>query len=88
MADPREHVEAAQAAGLRYVTDTMPGIRRKRAGRGFAYVDPHGQTIRDRAAIDRFRKLVIPPRWTQVWICPDETGHIQVTALRLDEGDV
>ena len=80
MADPREHIESAKAAGLRYVTDAMPGIRRRRAGRGFAYVDPAGQQIRDREAIERFRKLVIPPRWTDVWICPVEEGHLQVTA--------
>jgi DNA topoisomerase I len=75
-----EHVEAAQAAGLRYVTDAAPGIRRRRRGRGFAYTSPDGTPLRDRADLDRIRKLVIPPRWTDVWICPSPAGHLQVTA--------
>ena len=75
-----EHVDSAKAAGLRYVTDAMPGIKRQRRGRGFAYVAPDGSTVRAREAIKRFRSLVIPPAWTQVWICPMEDGHLQVTA--------
>jgi DNA topoisomerase-1 len=75
-----EHVDAARAAGLRYVTDAMPGIRRQRRGKGFAYVAPDGRAVRGREAIQRFRSLVIPPAWTQVWICPIENGHLQVTA--------
>jgi DNA topoisomerase-1 len=75
-----EHVEAAQAAGLRYVTDSIPGIRRRRRGRGFAYLRPDGAPLRDPAELERIRKLVIPPRWTDVWICPSPTGHLQVTA--------
>ena len=75
-----EHVEAAQAAGLRYVTDSSPGIRRRRRGRGFAYTRPDGGPLRDPTELERIRKLVIPPRWTDVWICPSSAGHIQVTA--------
>ena len=75
-----EHVDSAKAAGLRYVTDAMPGIRRKRRGRGFAYVAPDGRPVRGREAMERFRSLVIPPAWTNVWICPIENGHLQVTA--------
>ena len=75
-----EHVEAAQAAGLRYVTDSSPGIRRRRRGRGFAYVRPDGDPLRDTGELERIRKLVIPPRWTDVWICPSSSGHLQVTA--------
>ena len=71
---------SAAAAGLRYVTDAMPGIRRQRHGRGFTYTDPDGQVIRSREMIDRFRALVIPPAWTDVWICPHDDGHLQVTA--------
>ena len=74
------HVESARTAGLRYVTDAMPGIRRVRKGRGFAYVDHSGRMIRAGAAVQRFRSLVIPPAWTQVWICPHDDGHLQVTA--------
>ena len=71
---------SAAAAGLRYVTDAMPGIRRQRHGRGFTYTGPDGQAIRSRDMITRFRSLVIPPAWTDVWICPHEDGHLQVTA--------
>jgi len=75
-----EHVEAAQAAGLRYVTDSSPGIRRRRRGRGVAYVRPDGAPLRDPHELERIRRLVIPPRWTDVWICPSSSGHLQVTA--------
>ena len=75
-----EYMGSAAAAGLRYVTDAMPGIRRQRQGRGFTYIDPDGHVIRSREAINRFRSLVIPPAWTDVWICPHEDGHLQVTA--------
>ncbi|HEY2852729.1 MAG TPA: hypothetical protein VGJ18_07795 [Gemmatimonadaceae bacterium] len=75
-----EHVESAEAAGLRYVTDAAPGIRRQRRGRGFVYFAIDGQVIRDKAELERIRKLVIPPRWTNVWICPLPSGHLQVTA--------
>lgn len=78
--DSQEYVGSALAAGLRYVTDAMPGIRRRRSGRGFSYVDPDGRVIRARSLIKRFRSLVIPPAWTEVWICPLEDGHLQVTA--------
>ena len=73
-------MDSAKAAGLRYVTDAMPGITRKRRGKGFAYLSPSGRTVREREAIQRFRSLVIPPAWTNVWICPIENGHLQVTA--------
>ena len=75
-----EHLESAKAAGLRYVSDAMPGIRRRRNGSGFLYLDADGSAIRARDAIQRFRSLVIPPAWTEVWICPFEDGHLQVTA--------
>ena len=71
---------SAAAAGLVYVTDAMPGIRRHRHGRGFTYVGPDGDVIRSRDSLKRFRSLVIPPAWTEVWICPHEDGHLQVTA--------
>jgi len=76
----REFVDSAKAAGLRYVTDSLPGIRRRRVGRGFSYVDPDGRVIREREHIRRFRSLVIPPAWSDVWICPNPDGHLQVTA--------
>jgi DNA topoisomerase I len=70
---------AARAAGLRYVTDGRPGIRRKCAGKGFSYVSPEGSRVRDEDELRRIRALAVPPAWTDVWICPDARGHIQAT---------
>ena len=71
--------DAARAAALRHVRDDLPGIARRRSGKGFSYAGPDGTTLRDRAAIKRIKALVIPPAWTAVWICPDEHGHLQAT---------
>jgi DNA topoisomerase-1 len=71
--------DAARAAGLRYATDARPGISRRRAGRGFSYRDPDGSLVRDRATLERIRRLAIPPAWTDVWICPLPNGHLQAT---------
>jgi DNA topoisomerase-1 len=70
-------VIAAKAAQLRYVTDAAPGIRRRRAGKGFAYAAPDGRPVRDPGVLARIRALAIPPAWTDVWICPDPEGHLQ-----------
>ncbi|TMD22206.1 MAG: DNA topoisomerase IB, partial [Chloroflexi bacterium] len=72
-------VASARAAGLRYVSDQSPGLRRKRAGKGFTYVDSGGRTLRDAETIDRIKRLAVPPAWTDVWICPDPRGHLQAT---------
>ena len=72
-------LESAKAAGLRYVTDDEPGIRRQKRGKGFTYVDPQGRTVKDEKTLERIRKLVIPPAWTDVWICPRPNGHLQAT---------
>ncbi|WP_198039348.1 DNA topoisomerase IB [Paraburkholderia sp. SOS3] len=66
-------------AGLRYVDDTRPGYTRKKIARGFAYFDTRGKRIEDEAVIARINALVIPPAYTNVWICPDSRGHIQAT---------
>jgi DNA topoisomerase-1 len=71
--------ELAAIAALRYVCDEQPGFGRKRCGRGFVYVDLQGKRIADPAVRQRLESLVIPPAWTNVWICSDENGHIQVT---------
>jgi DNA topoisomerase-1 len=72
-------IESAQAAGLRYVNDTQPGIRRKKSGKGFSYLGTDGKTIRDSRELARIRSLAIPPAYTDVWICPSPNGHIQAT---------
>src|SRR5437588_958096 len=65
--------------GLRYVTDGVRGITRKRVGTGWAYYAPGGERIIARDARARINRLAIPPAWTDVWICPDPNGHIQAT---------
>src|SRR5918995_4757140 len=72
-------VSSAKAAGLRYTSDTRPGIRRHRRGRSFGYTDAGGRAVRSRPELARIRALVIPPAWTDVWICPDPRGHLQAT---------
>lgn len=64
-------------AGLRYADTTAAGFSRRRAGRGFAYRDADGGLIKTPDHLTRIRALVIPPAWAKVWICPDESGHIQ-----------
>ena len=70
---------AAKSAGLRYVDDGMPGIARKAGARRFRYVDTDGKPVRDAAIVRRIHSLVIPPAWSDVWICPHERGHLQAT---------
>lgn len=72
-------VQSAKEAGLRYVSDTQPGIRRVRCGKGFRYVEADGSRVRDKETLARIRSLVIPPAWKDIWICPNPRGHLQVT---------
>lgn len=69
----------ARWAGLNYVTDSMPGISRRRHGRGWSYLDPEGRLIRERSVRRRIEALTLPPAWSEVWICPDPHGHLQAT---------
>jgi len=70
---------AAARADLTYVNDSEPGYRRRRAGKGFGYVDTDGRRVASKATVERIGALAIPPAWTDVWICPDPAGHIQAT---------
>ncbi len=70
---------SAEEAGLRYVTDQVPGVRRRRAGKGWSYIGPDGERITDPARIAWFDRLAIPPAWTDVWIAPVKRGHLQAT---------
>jgi DNA topoisomerase-1 len=74
---PTPAIEAP--AGLTWCNDIEPGIRRRRSGKGFGYVGPDGQAVRDEKTLARIRALAIPPAWTDVWICPHADGHIQAT---------
>ncbi|MDB5445887.1 MAG: topoisomerase, partial [Phenylobacterium sp.] len=77
LALPPEVLEHAEAAGLVYVSDHDPGIRRRKAGTGFNYIRPDGTPVTDEKTLDRIRALAIPPAWTDVWISPKPAGHIQ-----------
>ena len=74
---------SAEMAGLRYVSDDQPGIRRQRWGRGFSYIDVDGTRIQDRQRKEKFKAMAIPPSWEEVWICCDENGHLQATGRDL-----
>jgi DNA topoisomerase-1 len=75
---PRE-ISPAEAAGLTYVGDHEPGLRRIPSELGFDYVDAAGSRVDDPDDLERIRRLAIPPAWTEVWICADPAGHIQAT---------
>jgi DNA topoisomerase-1 len=72
-------VQSAKSAGLLYVRDDRPGIRREMGPTGFRYFGVSGRLIKAPAVLKRLRALAVPPAWTEVWICPDPRGHIQAT---------
>src|SRR6476660_6204293 len=72
---------AAKLAGLRYSSPEGVGLLRRKAGRGFCYLDLDGRPVRDRATLRRIRSLVIPPAWTSVWISSDPSSHIQAVGM-------
>jgi DNA topoisomerase-1 len=80
MASP-EAVDAALEAGLRYVSDSMPGISRVRDGEQFMYIGPSGKPVKSSAVLERIRHLAIPPAYRDVWICLDPDGHLQATGI-------
>jgi DNA topoisomerase-1 len=76
----RDYANAAKAVNLVYVSDLQPGIQRIKKGKGFSYFFKNS-LVKDQALIKRINSLVIPPAWNNVWICPLENGHIQVTGF-------
>jgi DNA topoisomerase-1 len=64
---------------LVYVDDDLPGITRRRAGRGWAYYDPSGTLIRDPAERRRLNAIALPPAYADAWFCPAPNGHILAT---------
>jgi DNA topoisomerase-1 len=74
----KNYAQAAEAVDLIYMKDNVPGIMRHPAGKGFSYTFKD-KTVTDNATLARISKLVIPPAWTDVWICPKASGHIQAT---------
>ncbi len=85
MVDLELSAATADLAGLTYVSDEAPGIRRRRRGRGFSYLDLDGRPLTDEAERARIASLAVPPAWTDVWICPSPDGHILATG-RDDRG--
>ncbi len=72
-------IQSSRKAGLRYVTDAKPGFTRKKRGKYFQYFDTDGKRIKDEETLRQIKSLVIPPAWTDVWICPVANGHLQAT---------
>ncbi|MBV8887672.1 MAG: DNA topoisomerase IB [Chroococcidiopsidaceae cyanobacterium CP_BM_RX_35] len=72
-------VKSAKAVGLRYVSDTTPGIQRQQMGEEFCYISVDNKQISDKTELSRIKALVIPPAWTDIWICPLSHGHLQAT---------
>ncbi|ANL49478.1 DNA topoisomerase I protein (plasmid) [Rhizobium phaseoli] len=75
------NAEAITELGLIYVSDTEPGIRRRRKGKGFSYVMPDGTTLSDELQRARIGALGLPPAYENVWICLYENGHLQATGI-------
>lgn len=71
--------ELLKDANLRFSTDKKPGYTRKVSGDSFQYFDTEGKRITDAATIDRINKLVVPPAYKNVWICPSPNGYLQAT---------
>jgi len=69
----------ARRAGLLYVSDSDPGIQRRRCGRGFTYLYADGRPVRSDSILERLEALAIPPAWDDVWICRSHRGHLQAT---------
>lgn len=76
----KDYEKAASVVDLLYVSDKEPGITRIKKGKGFAYRFKN-KPVTDLPTLDRIHKLVIPPAWQNVWICPAADGHIQATGF-------
>lgn len=76
----KDYEQAAAAVDLVYVRDNIPGITREKSGKAFSYLY-NNKPVKEQKTLDRIKKLVIPPAWTNVWICPKDAGHIQATGI-------
>lgn len=78
--DP-EIQESLKEESLRYVSDSIPGFFRQKLRKSFIYYDTDGSKITSPIILGRIEKLVIPPAWKNVWICPKSNGHLQATGF-------
>ena len=76
----KDYEQAAAAVDLVYLKDNVPGISRRGAGKSFSYFY-RDKPVKDDRNLARIKKLAIPPAWTEVWISPRPSGHIQATGL-------
>lgn len=81
MQSPSDLILQAKNANLKYLTESIPGFKRIRAGKGFKYLDVFGKNLTDRKIIDRINNLHIPPAWVEIWVSPLESSHLQTTGL-------
>ena len=76
----KDYAQAAAAVDLVYGKDNVPGIMRNATGKGFSYLYKD-KKVTDSKSLERILKLAIPPAWSNVWICPQASGHIQATGI-------
>jgi len=76
-----EIIREMKNESLRYIPDTTPGYFRQKNRNVFTYYDNEGNKIKEEATLERIKKLVIPPAWKNVWICPKKNGHLQATGI-------
>jgi DNA topoisomerase-1 len=69
------------AIPLIFVDDDLPGISRRRSGKGWTYYDPEGQRITDPAERERLNRIALPPAYRDAWFCPADNGHILATGI-------
>jgi DNA topoisomerase I len=74
-----EAAQMAVEAGLIYVSDAEPGIRRLRSGKGFRYFTPQNRPLAAAKELKRIASLAIPPAYRDVWISLQARGHLQAT---------
>ncbi len=80
-ADGRLNLVTGDHVRLRRSRLDGPGLRRVRCGKGFRYLGLDGRPVADEETKERIRALVIPPAWSEVWICPFPNGHVQAVGV-------
>ena len=66
---------------LIYCDDSLPGLTRRKAGKGWAYFDAAGKRVADRDEIDRLNRIALPPAYSEAWFCPADNGHLLATGI-------